>query len=74
MDWVELKADQKWLYYETGFEQLHPIPYIHSWMEDQGLKYYKDWNVLRRGQEYFFQFPNENIKLLFLLRWSGIIA
>jgi hypothetical protein len=32
------------LYYETGFEQLHPIPPIYDWMEERGWEYYKDWH------------------------------
>jgi len=34
------------LYYETGFEQLHPILPIHEWMEDRGHTYQKDWNCV----------------------------
>ena len=69
--WVEIKADvRNWLYYETGFEQLHPITAIHEWMDEQGLEYDKDWNVVRRGKDYYIQFPDDETKLLFLLRWG----
>lgn len=65
----------KWLYYETGFEQLHPNPSIIDWMVERGYVYQTNWNckrmVTRTGQnKYALMFPNEEIKTLFMLRWS----
>jgi hypothetical protein len=35
------------LYYETGFEQLHPLPNIIDWMEERSYNYDDDWKVIR---------------------------
>ena len=61
----------KWLYYETGFEQLHPIPDIVHWMREQGYEYGSDWAVNTfTGTNYFITFPNKEIATLFVARWS----
>lgn len=65
----------KWLYYETGFEQLHPHPGIIKWMEEQGYKYKKDWSCTRGStftdrNKYSLEFPNKEIKTMFVLRWA----
>ncbi len=71
-----LKAEQieKWLYYETGFEQLHPRPPILKWMAEQGYKYNQDWRCTRMvtptGLIYGLTFPSEEVKIMFMLRWS----
>ena len=60
-----------WLYYETGFEQLHPQLDIHEWMESLGYEYYRDWNCRRIDQDhYVLEFPSAEVASLFLLRWS----
>jgi hypothetical protein len=70
-----------WLYYETGFEQLHPNREIIDWFAEQGLKYNRDWFCVKdRTREpsvmlldqvkYTFRLPSEDILMLFLLRWS----
>jgi hypothetical protein len=66
----------KILYYETGFEQLHPDPAIIDWMEERGYNYYYDWRVVRvdprilgRHSEWAICFPNKQILELFLLKW-----
>ena len=61
-----------WLYYETGFEHLHPHPYIIDWMHEQGHEYGSDWAVNTfTGTNYFITFPNKEIAVLFVARWSG---
>lgn len=67
---------QEWLYYETGFEQLHPIPPIHDWMEQRGHKYQEDWfcvNDRTNGNKklYWIEFPNEELATMFMVRWSS---
>jgi hypothetical protein len=59
------------LYYETGFEQLHPILPIHEWMEDRGHTYQKDWNcvTLTPKTEWAIIFQDEVTCELFMLRW-----
>jgi hypothetical protein len=74
------------LYYETGFEQMHP------WMEELGYTYGKDWHCYRRVEVvedtgsgspaviqasgrtvetgYCLEFPTEELLALFLLRWG----
>lgn len=68
----------KVLYYETGFEQLHPKPEVWDWMNDQGYTYKIDWRVgvapaIDHGElpYYWFEFPNNEIMSLFALRWMG---
>jgi hypothetical protein len=72
-----LTAEQteKWLYYETGFEQLHPHPGIIKWMEEQGYQYHRDWQCVHRRtitarNVYSLMFPSDEIKTMFVLRWS----
>jgi hypothetical protein len=36
------------LYYETGFEQMHPRPEIHQWMAELGYTYGSDWHCHKR--------------------------
>ena len=57
------------LYFETGFEQLHPLPEIIEWMTEQGYKYKVDWNCLRNNNTYELTFPNKEIAALFSVRW-----
>lgn len=63
------------LYYETGFEQLHPQPHIHEWMESHGCKYREDWNVTRVDHTYDqrsywkLSFQDAKIAELFVLKW-----
>lgn len=61
----------KILYYETGFEQLHPIPPIYSWMEERGFEYQIDWKcvTVTAREEWALCFPNKEICELFLLKW-----
>ena len=70
---LKLTRDQiiKALYYETGFEQLHPILEIIDWMEQQGFRYQYDWKCIKMSvkREYMLQFPNEEIGTLFILKW-----
>ena len=59
------------LYYETGFEQLHPIPPIYDWMEERGWEYYKDWNCIKVSKDvYYMEFKDDQMAVMFLLRWS----
>jgi hypothetical protein len=63
------------LYYETGFEQLHPLPEVHEWMEQRDHDYGLTWKVVRvdpnRGNrsDWAFCFNNSEIRDLFTLRW-----
>ena len=61
-----------WLYYETGFEQLHPHPYIIDWMREQGYEYGVDWDVLKiHGRNYYIEFLNPEIVSLFVVKWTS---
>ena len=74
---ILLKGDILWdiLYYETGFEQLHPFPSIVEWVEKQGYKYQYDWKVVRveedrsKESEWALCFPNKEICELFVLKF-----
>lgn len=59
------------LYFETGFEQLHPLPEIIIWMEEQGYKYHKDWSVVTVSQrhEWAICLPNDKIAEMFMMKW-----
>lgn len=67
------------LYYETGFEQLHPFPQIHNWMKERGFEYYENWKVIRLGGETYrfgslttdwvILFEDEQIAEMFMLKW-----
>jgi hypothetical protein len=62
-----------WLYYETGFEQLHPHLEIIKWMESHGWEYQKDWfceKVNTKLSSYVLKFPSEESVTMFLLRWA----
>jgi len=68
------KQIEELLYYETGFEQLHPIPPIHNWMEEHGWEYHKDWDCKRlvwetQGSMYGLEFRDDEIMGMFILRW-----
>lgn len=65
----------KVLYYETGFEQLHPDPVVIDWMTERGYTYHNDWKVVRADpdrsvrSEWALCFPNKEICEMFVLRW-----
>lgn len=60
-----------WLYYETGFEQLYPIPPIHKKMEASGYEYYRDWRCVKQASDkkyrYSIEFEEPVALTLFLL-------
>jgi hypothetical protein len=78
---LSTKQSHEWLYYETGFEQLHPIPDIVYYMEAQGYVYEVDWwckkedvylgypGRIAKGQDRFI-FNTAEIAAKFLLRFS----
>jgi len=70
---IKLTIDQmrEVLYYETGFEQLHPIPPIINWMRSLGYRYTHDWRCYRREQtiEWVLEFPSADVAELFVLKW-----
>lgn len=72
---VDRDTIQDLLYYETGFEQLHPLPEVHEWMEQRDHDYGLTWKVVRvepdRGKisDWAFCFNNSEIRDLFTLRW-----
>jgi hypothetical protein len=59
------------LYYETGFEQLHPIPAIHTWMEERGHHYQDTWScvTVTPRKEWAILFVDQKICEMFMLRW-----
>lgn len=63
------------LYYETGFEQLHPLPEVHEWMEQRNYQYGFNWKVVRvdpdrkNVSDWAFCFDNPEIRDMFSLRW-----
>jgi hypothetical protein len=68
-----------WLYYETGFEQLHAKVEVIDWMASLGYDYGTDFRVIRytwddhafgKGQRYAIEFPNSEIAALFITRWT----
>lgn len=63
------------LYYESGFEQLHPQLHIIEWMESHGWKYYEDWkctnvkHTFRKRSYYRLEFATEEMASMFALKW-----
>jgi hypothetical protein len=63
------------LYYETGFEQLHPMPQIHNWMDERDHDYGVTWKVVRvdpdraNNSDWAICFNDEQIRNLFAMRW-----
>jgi hypothetical protein len=63
------------LYYETGFEQLHPMPEIHIWMEQRNHDYGITWKVVRVDpnranlSDWAFCFNTTEIRDMFAMRW-----
>ena len=63
------------LYYETGFEQLHPYIHITEWMSEQGFEYQKDWQCISvphtfdQRSYYKLSFATEEMASLFALKW-----
>lgn len=69
---VYLDAEQqaRLLYYESGFEQLHPILIIHKWMEERGWEYYQDYRCVMQSRDvYFMEFSDDKIAEMFMLKW-----
>ena len=73
----------EWLWYETGFEQMHAMPEIIAWMEEQGWSYHDTWGVSKlplggepvfsaRGFPIRYQlwFTEQQQLAAFRLRWS----
>lgn len=70
--WLNYKQQRDLLYYETGFEQLHPIPSVHEWMEERGWEYYKDWNCVKVFNDvYYMEFKDNKVATWFALRWAS---
>ena len=69
------KQVQQILYYETGFEQLHPNLEILAWMEQQGWRYHNDWKCVRventwqERNHYKLVFADDEMASVFLLKW-----
>lgn len=72
---IDRESMRDLLYYETGFEQLHPVPEIHQWMSERNYNYGMTWKVVRvdpdRGREsdWAFCFDSTEIRDMFTLRW-----
>lgn len=68
--YLEPEQQRKLLYYETGFEQLHPIPPVHDWMKERGWEYYKDWDCVKVYNDvYYMEFKDDKMAAMFWLRW-----
>lgn len=63
------------LYYETGFEQMHPYLHIIQWMRDAGYEYRKDWyctsvnHKFDQRSYYKLEFTTKEMASMFALRW-----
>ena len=63
------------LYFETGFEQLHPLLEIHAWMAEHGWEYHRDWKCVKVphtfDQRSYYQlcFESEQAATMFTLKW-----
>jgi hypothetical protein len=63
------------LYYETGFEQLHPLPEVLDWMTERSYNYDSDWKVVRvndnpaNRSDWAVCFNNKQACELFVLKW-----
>lgn len=63
------------LYYETGFEQLHPLPEVIDWMKERSYNYRSDWKVVRisdnpaNRSDWAICFANKQACELFVLKW-----
>lgn len=65
------------LYYETGFEQLHPHIEIVEWMAERGWRYHHDWRcnrvIVRLSSgarlDYELTFNSKEMAQMFVLRW-----
>jgi len=66
------------LYYETGFEQMHPHLGAIEWMEEYGWKYRDDWNCVKVAPDgqirnariyYKLTFADDEMASMFLLKW-----
>lgn len=63
------------LYYETGFEQLHPLPEIHTWMKEREQIYLETWKVVKVTDhqsfepEWAFCFETSEMRDMFALKW-----
>lgn len=66
----------EWLYYETGFEQLHPMPEIVDYMAQQGYQYGRDWGCVAetpyqqlKTRAYTLWFKTQETQTAFQLGW-----
>jgi hypothetical protein len=65
----------KVLYYETGFEQLHPHLEIIDWMNERQYKYHDNWRVVRvddnpaNRSDWAICFADKQACELFVLKW-----
>jgi hypothetical protein len=68
---LSLTVIPKILYYETGFEQLHPYPEIVDWMNERQYNYHDDWKVVRikEDNEWAICFAQKQACELFVLKW-----
>jgi len=72
---IQDKDIENILYYETGFEQLHPQLHIHSWMEERNQTYYETWKVVRVSEdrsirsEWAVCFQTAEMRDMFVLKW-----
>lgn len=67
---INLETVNDLLYYETGFEQLHPLPEIHKWMEERDHEYMVTWKAVRIDRkDWAICFNNSETRDLFALRW-----
>lgn len=61
----------EWLYYETGFDQLHPKPEIVDSMLQLGYQYGSDWGCETfTNRQYHLWFTTQDMMTAFQLAWS----
>jgi len=68
---LDKHQQKKLLYYETGFEQLQPIPKVHEWMTQRGWEYCKDWYCVKVFNDvYYLEFRDDKVATMFWLMWA----
>lgn len=70
---TETQCDE-WLHWEQGMDRTIPLLGMIKWMHEQGYDLGRDWICDYTGEHrfggYMFTFPNEEIKTMFLLKFS----
>ena len=59
-----------WIHWEQGMLDVIPLLSMIDWMREQGYDYRHDWFFDHVDNVYTFTFPTEEIKTMFLLKFS----